>query len=352
MRVAIVFHKNPCAHPVGIDLVRLRAIARGLMSRGVETEIVSPVECDRILDGFIPVRPLRALREEGRYDVVKTSYHDSIMLVEDFAGPIVSRIVRVVDERLPKRDEQVREKLLHCQSLIRSRSAALVLNNEENRKRWHEMYGDALPTRIIPTGCPAVLPDAGGNPYPPGPPPILFLGSLAAPRMVHMLNAVARQLRGSATVHLVGRNKARMYGGDRDCMLDQLIVDHGEKVEDEVWPYIMHAAVGLALATGIDPFDNDVSKIFNYLRGGLPVVSEHPIVNNWLVEQTGMGRVFGHGMITELVASVHSLLDCPPELKTRMAAMRFMAEHHSWDRRVESYMELFSLVLPNGPNRG
>lgn len=352
MRVAIVFHKNPCAHPVGIDLVRLRAIAQGLIKRGVETEIVSPVEGDRVLDGSIPVRPLPALREPARYDLVKTSYHDSIMLVEDFAGPIVSRIVRVVDERLPKRDEQVRKKLLRCQSLIRSRSSAVVLNNEENRERWHKMYGDSQLTRIIPTGCPAVLPDAGGNPYPPGPPPILFLGSVAAPRMVHMLNAAARQLRGSATVHLVGRNKAQMYGGDRDCMLDPLIMDHGEKVEDEVWPFIMHAAVGLALATGTDPFDNDVSKIFSYLRGGLPVVSEHPIVNNWLVDQTRMGRVFGHGMITELVASVHSLLDRPPEPQTRMAAMQFMAEHHSWDRRVESYMELFSLVLANGAGRG
>lgn len=347
MRIGIVFHKDPLAPPMGIDLVRLRAIAQGLMRRNVETEIISPIPRPGTIEGGIPVRTPEALSEPRRYDVVKTCYHDSIMLVGAYSGPVVSRIVRVLDRDLPERDEPFREKLLHCQSLIHARSSALVLNNEENRVRWRSLYGDLPPIRLIPTGCQATLPPATSNPFPQGPPPILFLGSIAAPRMVHMLNEAARALEGVARIHVVGCNKAWMYGGDPVCLLNPSIAEHGEKAEPDVWPYILNAAIGLAIATGPHPFDNDVSKIFNYLRGGLPVLSEDPIVNNTLIRQTGLGKTFKYGQADDLVAVARYMLGHPPSGSTKESAMRLMAEQHSWDRRVEAYIELFSSLTSN-----
>ena len=90
MRVGIVFHKDPFAPPSGIDLVRLRAIAGGLLSRGVQAEIISPAQKEGTIEGGIPVRGVEVLREPGRYDVVKTSYHDSIALVEPYTGPVAT----------------------------------------------------------------------------------------------------------------------------------------------------------------------------------------------------------------------------------------------------------------------
>lgn len=345
MRVGIVFHKDPFAEPSGIDLVRLRAIAGGLIRSNVDAEIISPVGREGTIEGGIPVRGLNVLRDPGRYDVVKTSYHDSIALVGSYTGPVVSRIVRVVDRKLPARDDSIRAKLLACQRLIRQRSAALVLNNDENRVRWRTLYGDEPPIWIIPTGCPSVLPPAAPDPYPSSLPPILFLGSIAAPRMVEMLNGAARKLADVATIHLVGRNKACMYGGDPGCTLDPAVVEHGEKAEPDVWPYILHAAMGLALATGPDPFDNDVSKILNYLRGGLPVLSEEPIVNNTLIRKTGLGMIIGYGQVDDLAAAARFMLDHPPDDSSREAAMKFMARQHSWEKRVEAYIELFSSVM-------
>ena len=89
--------------------------------------------------------------------------------------------------------------------------------------------------------------------------------------MVSMLNEAARMLSDLGRIHLVGLNKAHMYGGGKDCVLDPLIRNHGELPEDAIWDYIRHASIGLALATGTHKFDNDLSKIINYLRGGLPV---------------------------------------------------------------------------------
>jgi hypothetical protein len=72
MRIGIVFHKNPLAPPTGIDLVRLRAIATGLLSEGIEVEIIAPVEREGRLNKLIPVRTLGALDGSCRYDLVKT----------------------------------------------------------------------------------------------------------------------------------------------------------------------------------------------------------------------------------------------------------------------------------------
>jgi len=344
MRVGIVFHKDPFAQPSGIDLVRLRAIAGGLIRRGVPAEIISPGKKEGLLDGLIPVYGLSALSETGRYDLVKTCYHQSILLAQEYSGPVVARIVRVVDRELPERDAQFRTELLQSQDVIRSRAAAVILNNSGNRKRWRALYGDNPPTFLVPTGCSAEIPPEGVNPYQPGERAILFLGSLAAPRMVQILNEAARRLAGTARFHLIGLNKACMYGAKGNCGLDPAVVDHGELPESETWDYIRNAKIGLALATGPHAFDNDVSKILNYLRGGLAVLSEEPILNNDLIRKTGLGRVFRYGDLDGLVSAALDLLENPLNDK-REEAMRFVVEKHSWDRRVEAYVNLFRLIL-------
>jgi hypothetical protein len=344
MRIGILFHKNPLVPPTGIDLVRLRAIAAGLIDRGWDAEVIAPIERDSLIEQTMPVRPLAVLDEPDRYDLVKTCYHYSIKLLRAHRGPVVSRIVRVVDRVLPERDEAFRWELLRCQEMIRDRAATVVLNNEENRARWRGFYGEHPPIVLVPTGCQREIPSSGGNPYEPSERAILFLGSLAAPRMVRMLNETARRLHGTARVHLVGLNKACLYGGDESCRLDAHIVDHGEVPEERIWDYVRHASVGIALATGPHAFDNDVSKILNYLRGGLPVLSEAPIINNALVLQTGFGRIFRYDDSSDLVANALRLLNNLMPDKTE-SVMRFMAQEHSWDRRVETYADLFHRLL-------
>jgi glycosyltransferase involved in cell wall biosynthesis len=344
MRVGIVFHKDPFSPPSSIDLIRLRAITGGLIRRGIRAEIVSPVKKEGLLDEFIPVYGLSALSQSGRYDLIKTCYHQSIMLVDEYRGPIVARIVRVVDRELPERDAQFRDELLHSQQIIRSRAAAVILNNTENQKRWSALYGDDPPTILVPTGCSAEIPPPSKNPFQHGERAILFLGSVAAPRMMQILNTAAKALAGVARFHLVGLNKACMYGGDEACRLDPAVIDHGELPETETWDYIRNAEIGLALATGPHPFDNDVSKVLNYLRGGLPVLSEGPILNNDLIRKTGLGRIFRYGDVDDLVAAARDLLENPPDDK-REAAMRLVIEEHSWDKRAEVHANLFKRIL-------
>jgi hypothetical protein len=339
MRVGIVFHKNPLGLPAGIDLVRLRAVSLGLFARGVEVEIIAPVAGKSLLHGAIPVFPLAVLGEAGRYDVVKTCYHFSIRLLGKYGGPVVSRIVRVVDDRLPERDLGQRDELLRCQDIISRRAGALVMNNRENEDRWRALYGPHLPVTLIPSGCPVQIPPPRSNPFAPGEKAMLFLGSVAAPRMVRLMNEASRLLRGRCSLHLVGVNKAKLYGGGANDLLSPDIVEHGEMAEERTWDFIRSAHVGLALAAGPETFDNDLSKIYGYLRGGLPVLSEEGVLNNWMVLKSGLGRIFGYGAPEDLAAQAFELLEHPP-VYNRKATMEWMAREHSWDNRVENLGKL------------
>ena len=343
-RIGILFHKNPFVSANGIDQVRLRAISSGLANLGFETGILAPVPSGGTLENGITVQPVSVLNQSGRYDLIKTSYHGSLKYLDYFEGPVVSRIVRVVDEKLPERDDANRTELIHFQEIISKRSNVVVVNNDENRQRWVGMYGDKIPVELVPTGCPAVIPAPGPSPFPGSRRNILFLGSIAAPRMLYMLNEAARRLEHLAVVHLIGLNKVCMYGGDDSCALDSRIVDHGEKPENELWNYIFHADVGLAFATGLHAFDNDVSKIINYLRGGLPVVSEIPIINNQLIKETDFGLVFDHGNVDDMVMACEKIMI--GSFKRRQeSVMNFMAREHSWDRRSQVYAGIFDKLL-------
>ncbi len=238
MRVGLVFHKDPLGAPTGIDLVRLRAIALGLAARGVETDI---------------------------------------------------RIVRVVDKEIPERDTRFRNELLECQTLIKQRAQVVILNNTANLDRWRLLYGDNQLLEIVPTGCRRDIPLRTEKPYHGVRPVILFLGSLAAPRMVRTVNALAEMLQDCCEIHLIGSNKSGLYGSRGYLALSSLIHDHGEMPESYIWPYVEHASIGLALATGPHVFDNDLSKMFTYFRGGLPVLSEDTVLTNYLITETGGG---------------------------------------------------------------
>jgi glycosyltransferase involved in cell wall biosynthesis len=238
----------------------------------------------------------------------------------------------------------MREQLLRSQTIIRNRASFVVVNNTENEERWHTLYGPRPPVIRVPTGCPSVIPLPEKSPFYPHEKVILFLGSIAAPRMVLIINEIARHLKGIARVHFIGSNKSCLYGKNKEDALSPLIVQHGVLPEDRIWNYIFHARIGLAVATGPCPFDNDMSKIFSYLRGGLPVLSEEPIINNSLIRETGFGLTFQYDNIENLTEKALMLLRNPP-LEKREAVMARMADEESWERRVDIYVKLFQTLI-------
>ena len=348
MRVGLVFHHDPRQRPPGIDIQRLTALAAGFFSHGVEAEILAPVAGPGLLkagaDRPIVIRPLGDALD-GRYQILKTCYHPGIDLVRGYRGPVVCRLVRVVDQTRPERDAARRERLLAWQQKIHQRAAAVAFNNPENLERWRRLYGWRKPAVFTPTGCPGTIPPRGPNPYGRGLPVALFLGSLASGRMARMLNQMAEALRGEAAVHLVGLNKTGLYG--RPVALSGLISDHGPLSGARLWDFVAWASFGVALATGPDAFDNDSSKVYTYLRAGLPVLCEEPILQWSLIAELGMGHGFPFDDLAGMLAQARALLAV--EHPDRQAAMRRMAAEQGWDRRVSIYVRLFNRLLEKSP---
>lgn len=123
----------------------------------MQVDILAPVERAARTAGGISVYPLERLRNNADYDILKTCYHFSMELIREFQGLVVSRIVRVVDEKYPERDAKFRERLLRCQQMICARSSAVVVNNEENKQRWRNIYGQTPPVQLIPIGCSSLI---------------------------------------------------------------------------------------------------------------------------------------------------------------------------------------------------
>jgi hypothetical protein len=162
--------------------------------------------------------------------------------------------------------------------------------------------------------------------------------------MVEVLGALALRLKGTANVHLIGKNKASMYGCHNHCSLPSEVIDHGEMDQDRVWDYLRYADMGVAIATNSHPFDNDVSKVLNYLRAGLPTLSEEPILNNELILRTGLGATFHFNDMDHMESQARYLLN-QKDLPERSKVMEFMATHHSWRQRVQTYVDLFPKLL-------
>jgi hypothetical protein len=345
MQIGFLFHKVPLDKPTGIDQVRLLALSLGLLRLGAKVTIIAPVSRSGVLGETIPVLPLEALSGKPRFDVLKVCYHFSMELVRDYQGLLVVRLVRVVDEHLPERDRLHRDRLIASQDLAAKQASGMIFNNRENAIRWQSLYGYNQKMALIPTGCPLEIPPLGPDPYDQRLPVLLFLGSLCSTRMIHLLNETAERLQGKMAVHMIGQNKSELYG-EGFLPLSPLIKDHGEKPEEVLWDYIRYARIGLALAAGPDSFDNDLSKIMSYLRGGLPILCEEQIPNAKLALKFGLAQTFRFGDAKDLTHKALMMGSSRDKTIDSKLAPRFL-NHHSWSRRSEVLVGFLKKLLSN-----
>ena len=345
MKIGIVFHKEPVNTLNSIDNIRLKEITQGLQLLGFDVEIVAGVKGRELIFNDIPVVPLDYLAEEGRYRVIKTCYHTSIDLISKYSGKVISRIVRVVDNKKPERDGANRKRLLYLQELISRRSCALVFNNKENIERWQALYGRHSRCYIVQNGCPRKIPLNLINPYCKNAKIVLFLGSICALRIGKILNQLAVTLPDDIEIHLIGKNKLNIYAPESGFTLSDKIVNHNQMNESDIWNYIYHADIGLVIATGPYSFDNDFCKVYSYLRGGLPVLSEQNVVNNDQILKCNYGQIFSFDQIDDLRKRLFSMLKKPFFKKNRSDVMAYMSRDHSWYERCKRYKEIMNEVI-------
>lgn len=277
------------------------------------------------------------------YDVVKTLFHIGFETLERHGGADHPRIVSKLGSVVDREDRPGvyfygarRRALFAVQERIAARSRAVTVLTEPSRARWQGCFGTRGVMLLVPGGVDAELADAGVDPYAVGRPRCLFAGNVYDPVsqpeahavLVAKLNEVGRRL----AAH--GIRLCFMGPGERGALDRAVVEDLGVVPYARSWPYLQSADVGLVLALGPVPNENESTKIYHYLRAGLPTVCEAGFPNEGLVEQAGLGRVVANGDVAGLAAAVVAAAGSAWD---RPRAVDFVLGAHTWRHRAAVY---------------
>jgi glycosyltransferase involved in cell wall biosynthesis len=281
-----------------------------------------------------------------QYDVVKTIYHRGFDALCQAGGEdhpfIISNLGSVVGSDDATQGvyffKQERELLYKTQQRIRAKSRYVTILTEPSILLWRQEFGDDHNVLLVPTGVDREIPPPGRNPYE-------GLGTKIAVYIGNIYKGTQRE------VNLLWQSKLNRLGrrlktkqirlcfvglGDLDQLDPEAVTCLGPVENDRIWDYQYFADVGIVLAQG--PVQhNESSKIYYYLRAGLPVVSEGAIPNDHLIGETGCGLIARYGDEEEMADLVETAAfrQWPKE-----EAARHMVENHTWDHRARVYDRL------------
>jgi glycosyltransferase involved in cell wall biosynthesis len=338
--------------PRDMSIVRWLKIAEALARQGHEVDIAT-----REPRFFLKNRPIRMAPRLRRvplstvrwtdYDVVKTVFHAGFEALERHGGAdhpfIIAKLGSVVGgEDLPGVYfyGEIRERLFSAQERLRDRARYVTVLNEQGRTLWQQWHGDASELLIVPGGVDAEIPRTRRDPYRrDGRRRVLFAGNIYSPQtqpeahevLVRKLNELGRLLLPlGLRLHFLGT-------GDTSRLDPKAIRCHGSVTYERSWAYMTSADVGIVVSAGEFMHNNESTKIYHYLRAGLPIVSESGFPNDFVVVDSGHGRVVESGdldTMARVIAEVASL-DWDPQ-----PAIDYVRRHHTWDRRCETYRRI------------
>ena len=290
--------------------------------------------------------PLAGVRWNG-YDVVKTLFHIGFETLEAHGGSrhpfIVSKLGSVVD---PVDREGIffygreRERLYAVQQRVNAASRYVTLLSHPAEALWRDCVDAHKDILLVPGGVDADIPAPGRDPYPRhSGKRCLFAGNIYGKRsqpeansvLVTKLNRLGSLLANrGCRLYLLGSGDVR--GLDRHC-----VILLGTASYPDTWDFIRFADVGIVVSAGIH-HNNESSKIYHYLRAGLPVVSEAGFPNDHVIREARLGYLVDNGNLEQMARKVE---DAAHRDWNRDDAINYILDNHTWDKRVEVYDNLF-----------
>jgi glycosyltransferase involved in cell wall biosynthesis len=290
--------------------------------------------------------PLARVRWD-EYDVVKSLFDKGFEALEYYGGDrhpfIIAKLGSVVG---PEDMEGIyfygehRRQLYALQERIHRRSRFVTVLSETARQLWAECFGSAERVLLVPGAVDREIPPPGRDPYPhDGKLRCVFAGTIynqksqpeANRTLVEKLNLLGKRLGGhGARLYMFGVGDVRHLDRTHVTYLSWMPYRY-------TWDYFYHANVGIVVSAGPFMHNNESSKIYHYLRTGLPVVSESGFPNDYLVRESRCGIVVQSGDMSALADAV---LRAAQTTWDRAYAKHYILENHTWDKRVTVYDQL------------
>lgn len=339
--------------PVEMGGIRWLKISEALALRGhsvdmAMSETFPPALEQEIASRGLPLRsiPLRDVRWT-EYDVVKTLFHLGFQTLEKYGGAghpfIISKLGSVVDSR----DREgiyfygaYREELHAVQQRIETSSHYVTVLSESAKNLWIDLFGPKSNILLVPGAADRDIPALGDDPFPAGADArVLFAGNVytrdrqaeANDVLVAKLNKLGEILRSrGCRLYMIGVGDVSQL--DPECVTYLGFVSH-----DETWNFFGHADVGIVVSAGSFMHNNESTKIYHYLRAGLPVVTESGFPNDDVVRRSGLGFVVESG---DMSATAQRVEEAAHSTWDRDAAVSYIMENHTWDTRAGVYHRL------------
>ena len=289
------------------------------------------------------------------YDVVKTLFHKGFQTLENFGGGdhpfIISKLGSVVGPTdMPGIYfyGPLRERLFSLQEKIAAASRFVTVLSPQAMALWKETTSHRDNVLLVPGAVDQDIRAPGPDPYPAGAARrCIFAGNIyqrnvqpeANEVLVRKLNGLGERVSGEGVrVFFLGT-------GETGNLDDRYVTHLGAAQYDDSWAYLLHAHVGTVVAAGEFMHNNESTKIYHYLRAGLPVVSEAGFPNDHVVEESGLGRVIQNGnldaMAGAIVEAAHGTWD-------RETGIDYVLRNHTWDARVRVYDSVIAEHLGRG----
>jgi glycosyltransferase involved in cell wall biosynthesis len=342
--------------PVDMAFIRWLKISEALSRRGHTVDMASNEKLLRgrfyrkgsaiTLAANLRRVSLRDVRWDD-YDVVKTLFHFGFRTLTRFGGGkhpfIISKLGSVVG---PTELDgihfhgRVRARLFKTQQQIYQTSRYVTLLTPAAESLWEACFPTKGNTLLVPGAVDAEIPHRAQDPFPKdGRIKCIYSGNVYGRAMQPEANAVLIEKLNRLGQFLSGRG-ARLYllGPGDVNRLDSTFVSYlGALPHDRCWDYLYFADVGIVIAPGKYLHNNESTKIYYYLRSGLPVVSESGFPNNHIIGEAKLGFVAENGNIEDMGNKVLEAAKTPWD---RSRAVDYVLAHHTWDSRVEVYDRL------------
>lgn len=289
------------------------------------------------------------------YDVVKSLFHKGFETLEHYGGQrhpfVISKLGSVVGPReMPGIYfyGEHRRQLFATQERIHRASRFVTVLSDPARQLWADCFGSDDRVLLVPGAVDHEIPPPGPDPY--GHKDELrcvFAGyiynSESQPKvnrtLVEKLNLLGMQLAArGARLYMLGLGDASRL--DRQC-----VTYLGWVPYHQTWDYLYHADVGVVVSAGKSMHNNESSKIYHYLRAGLPVVSESGFPNDHVVRESRCGIVVESG---DMSALAEAILMSARAKWDREDAIRYILQKHTWAHRAAFYDQLIQSELNQG----
>ena len=288
----------------------------------------------------------------GSYDVIKTLFHEGFEVAEKWGALRHPFIISKLGSVVAGEDREgifffgkQRESLFNIQRKINERSRCITVLTDPARHLWEECFGPTSRLLVVPGGVDHEIPPPGKDPYPTGKIRCLYAGNIynessqpeAHHLLVQKLNCLGCELsRHDIQLCFLGVGDTRNIDRNSVCCL-------GEVDYNASWDYLYHADVGIALVPSTFLHNNESTKLYCYLRGGLPMVIESGFPNENIIHESKFGYIVPGGDLRKMAEKVR---EAASRSWDREHGAYYVCSRHTWRHRAQIYDRLLRQVLP------